>query len=346
MRSNRLLLIIMVALIAAAGIVYFGWYQEEVEAPIEYERSFGTKNIDQVSKIFMADKFGNKITLVKKANVWYLDGKTFARNKAVELLLETCQRMTIKYVPTKSSIKNIVKDLATNSIKVELYDELDKKIKAFYVAGTNADGTGTYGIMEGAENPFVLEIPGFIGDLSARFFLDKDEWKDRTVFNVTVDSIAQVQVIYTGQVDFSFQINRQGKSYELKSLDKDGKAGLVKSAKQGNISAFLYGFENQIAEAVVTEDPALKELHQQVPFVTYKISTISHRELEYKLFPILPDGQTMADVNVDNKMIERYHVISSSGDIFLVQTLNFKKILWAYSFFFENLSQSAAPLNN
>ena len=63
----------------------------------------------------------------------------------------------------------MVKSLASEGIKVELYDRKGEKIKAYYVGGATPDERGTYMIMENAEEPYVAHIPSWEGNLRFRF---------------------------------------------------------------------------------------------------------------------------------------------------------------------------------
>ncbi|MCB9291126.1 MAG: hypothetical protein H6560_27725 [Lewinellaceae bacterium] len=49
----------------------------------------------------------------------------------------------------------MVESLATEGMKVELYDKDGGLLKAYYVGGSTSDERGTYMIMEGAEQPYV-----------------------------------------------------------------------------------------------------------------------------------------------------------------------------------------------
>ena len=67
---------------------------------------------------------------------------------------------------------SVIKTLASEGVKVELYTQNKKLYKTFYIGGETADFLGTYMIMEGAKKAYVIHIPGFNGFLTPRFNID------------------------------------------------------------------------------------------------------------------------------------------------------------------------------
>ena len=95
------------------------------------------------------------------------------------------------------SNNNIIKQLATTGVKVEIYYK--NNIKTYTVGGSTSDHLGTYMLMEDGDNPYVVHIPGFNGFLSPRYGfqgyeLDINNWRDNTLFEIDSENINEVSL--------------------------------------------------------------------------------------------------------------------------------------------------------
>ena len=93
----------------------------------------------------------------------------------------------------------MVSNLATEGIKVEIYDRQDELIKTYYVGGAPPDERGTYMMLEGFEQPYVAHIPGWDGNLRFRYNLVGDEWRSRILFPGELEEIESVSIAYPRQ---------------------------------------------------------------------------------------------------------------------------------------------------
>ena len=157
--------------------------------------NFTTENTSEIEQIFFADRYGNVVELNKLDQQWLVNGKYNIRNGALKTLFSTLEKMKIKYPVSKSMHNSVIKSLASEGVKVELYTQNKQLYKSFYVGGETADFLGTYMMIDGAKKAYVLHIPGFNGFLTPRFNIDgrkisKDLWRSRKIFeNSKIDSI-------------------------------------------------------------------------------------------------------------------------------------------------------------
>jgi len=139
---------------------------------------FHIRDTASISKIFMVDKQNRSITLQRSGATWKVmsEGQEFpARMDAVKLLLYTLHTMRVKMPVAISAQEEILRRMSGRSIKVEIYSP-KRHIKTFFVGGVTQDNLGTYMLLEGAEVPFVVEIPGFRGFIASRFSTDIMNW--------------------------------------------------------------------------------------------------------------------------------------------------------------------------
>ena len=176
---KSILLLVVVATVA----IYF--YITNNNSTLKKELSdFAVADTASITKIFMADKNGKSILLERINGIsWKLNGKYEARQDGINNLLETIKRVTVKAPVNKAAFETVIKKLASNGVKVEIYQNNDKKpSKVYFVGGSNQEHTGTEMLLQGSSIPFLTHIEGFYGFLTPRYFVNENEWKDRTIF--------------------------------------------------------------------------------------------------------------------------------------------------------------------
>jgi hypothetical protein len=177
MKKNNIILLILFAALAAAT-VYFVKNKNDKSTFIAPDQDFAVPS-DQVGKIFIADRNKKQVTITLKGKQWFVNDKYHAKKDVIENCLQGISGVKVKYIPTKSAIENAIKELATDGIKVEVYNKNNEKLKTYYIGSNDTDGSGTFYIMEGAEKPYVMHIPYFYGEIQPRFPLAIDDWRDR-----------------------------------------------------------------------------------------------------------------------------------------------------------------------
>lgn len=331
-------LILLVILLVLGGIS--AWYL--LEGPDDkttlagWDRDFAVRDTAQIYRIFLADRSGDRTTLERQGDHWVYNGRWRARPNAMDNLLDAVRRIEMKYKPPTAMVPNMVRDLAANGIKVELYDRRNQLIKAYYVGGGTADELGAYVIREKAEQPYVAHIPGWTGNLRYRYDLHGEEWRDKTVFSLPLEQIQSVTVDYPKQRNKSFRVERSGNRYQVTPLYPATPA-IDHPYRKGSAEQFLAGFEQLGAEAFENQNPRRDSVRQLVPFAVVTVTDRGGAEQAARFFPIFRqpvlDPTTGRVLSTD--VAERYFADLNTGDFMLVQNRVFKKIFWAYDFFFE-----------
>ena len=323
MKRTTLFLIIFLLLGAAAT-----WYllskPDEKTSLAGADRRFKVENTDDIYKIFLADRRGAKTTLERKDGYWLYNGKYTARPNAMDNLLDAISRVEIQYKPPTAAVKNMITSLATEGIKVEIYNKSNKLLKSYYVGGATADELGTYMIIEGAEQPYVASIPGWVGNLRFRYNLTGDDWRDKTVFGEKFENIQSASVEYPKNRNLSFRLEREGKTYHITPFYETTPL-IRRPYKAGSAERYLEGFRSLGAEAFENENPKRDSIQRLVPFSIISLKTTAGKEKMVRLFPLMTDSD----------QVERYLADVNGTDFMLVQQLVFGKILWGYDFFFE-----------
>ncbi len=334
MKNANLFLFLVVALLGSGT-----WYllQGNKSSNLEgYDFNFAVEDTAAIGKIFLADHEGKTITLNRLSKTeWRVNKKYKARPDAVNNLLATIGKVTMLYRFPRNAVKPVIQNLASSGIKIEIYDKAGKKIKSYYVGGNNNDETATYFIMENANEPYPCHIPSFNGTLRVRYFTEELDWRDRYVFTLQPEEIAEVSLDYPLQKSRSFKLSKTATDFSVEPLyaltpkiNKKPIRGLVENFLTGFKKLGCEGFENGYAQT--------DSVKATLPFTIISVTTIAGTKTILKLHPLIAqnnDGNIIFD-DKKRPVIERYFAESSTGDFLMVQQVVFGKIFWAYESFF------------
>ena len=245
--KNKWIYIIFLILVAIALSVYFTNRTSTIKKEL---RDFAVEDTASVTKIFMVDKQNNKITLDRKSSSsWMVNNKYYARPDAIKTLLETIASVDIQSPVAKSTLPNVIKRLATQSVKVEIYKG-SELVKLYYVGGATPGSTGTYMVLENSSVPFVTEKPGFSGYLTGRYFTDEVLWRDNSIFQYSFNDIASVDVKITAKPEKSYSIFNEGNNnFTL----KDYQNKIVTDFDIKTVKEYVAGFKKVKCESYVNE---------------------------------------------------------------------------------------------
>jgi hypothetical protein len=224
MNRNRIYIVLLFALLVVTGVLY---YQRGGSGSIKSElKSFAVEDTASIDKIVLSDKQGRVLTLSKKNKAWFANDSIAVRRDMVKILLETIKRVEVKAPVNKAMRPNLMKQLATGAIQVEVYTDGDLERK-YFVGGPTMDGYGTFMLLDGADDPFITHIPGFEGYLTVRFNTNALVWRDREIFRYAPQDIKILRIEYPQNKQSSFTLNIQGKDYVSLFNDAGDTAGNV-----------------------------------------------------------------------------------------------------------------------
>ncbi len=331
---KRTWLLIALFLLLGSGVFYTIRYKNKQAggSRVSWDMDFAVPDTASITRIFLADRSGQRTTLTRKDGYWLYNDKYKARQSAVQTLLETMHNVNVRYLPTKAAEPAMVKSLAAEGVKVEIYGKDNTLIKSYYVGGVTSDETGTYMIMEGAEQPYVVHIPAFIGQLRVRYMLGDDNWRDRTVFSEKAEDIQFVSVEYPQQKSASFKIEKTGDAaYEVKPFYSTTPASKSPQRK-GVAEAYLLQFERLVAEAYETNNPARDSVVSLVPFAVVTLTKTDSTTKRVRFWPVSVEE----NVHDGSAFIIRYFTDLNDGEAFLLtQHHVFGKLFRDYPMFFS-----------
>jgi len=331
MKKNYLLILTFIVLGSATA-----WYiltQDKGETTtLGWDRKFKVEQPEEIHRIFIAKRTGETTTLERSGNHWTVNGSHKASPNAMENLLRAVTNVELKFVPTKASVTNIVNELAARGIKVEIYNKKNEKIKSYYVGGVTPDARGTYMILEGAEQPMVMEVPQMEGQIRTRYDLTGDDWRDRSIFDYQPEEIQSVSIAYPKQRNKSFHLRRKGKGFEVTPYF-DNVPPINREVDESSVEAFLVSFKGLIAEAFENNYAKKDSIRQIVPFTVIAVTDMKGVERKAAFYPTFSIDAATGERPTN--FVERYFADMNTGDWLLLQHGVFEKIFWPYDAFFQ-----------
>lgn len=250
MNNNKFLIITLIILVAIAA--YF--FVSKSNSTLGELNDFAIKDTASIDKIFIADATGDKVTLVRGEKHWLVEGKHKARPESMEVIMNTFYQIAVKSPVSKAAQNNVIRDLATTAIKVEIYQGKSKPTKVYYIGGATQNNQGTYMLLENegvkSSAPFIMYIPGFNGYLTTRFYANANQWRDAAVFTYLPDEIKSISITYFEQPENSFTINQSLGQISLFDENKNA----IQQFDTNKVKQYLGQYEKVYYEMVVMNE--------------------------------------------------------------------------------------------
>ena len=310
MPKKQLFYLALITLMAA--LIWF--LSTDEKSTISIDNNFSVSDTSAVSKIFIADRSGTTITLDRVENKWIVNNKYGVRKDAIKTILTTMRQIRIQRPVPKNAFENVVKNLATTGVKVEIYTNEETPIKTYTIGSSTANHLGTYMLMDDAATPFVIHIPAFNGFLSPRYGitgnkLNEKDWRTRNVFQLKREDITRVIIKNIQKPEQSFILSTEPMTL-LNNL------GIEVNFNQEKALALLNGFKLLNCESYKDEKRRIEfasPLHELIvnndTLRTYAIGNLVNKE------------------KAENFTVKRMYATLNNGELMLIQDYVFNKVL-------------------
>lgn len=331
-------LILLAILLCLGGAYYFISTKDDdkIEA-IMAEREFAVER-DEIEKVVITDKNGVSNTITHEGDIWYINGNRINNNQR-DLLIEALTRVRMQSIPPKGALPQIMKTIGRIGILVRVFGDNDELLSSYYVGGVPQGERGTYYLMEGYSQPYLMSIPGMDGSTRGRFVKQMDYWLDRAMFRYPNRDIKKISVDYPRSKNDSYIIEKNGGDFEVKTF-YDFTPKIQKPQNDRLLEDYLENYYTGFFTEAYANNHVLKDSVRQFmnPFCNISIEDEKGEETTLVIYPYNEvegfEGNARGP-NVD-KFIERYYVDVNDGENFmLTQHIIAKKFLWGYSYFFR-----------
>jgi hypothetical protein len=234
------------------------------------ENVFAIDDTTNITRFFLADKNNNSVTLSRQADGnWLLNKKYEVNPTMISVMLETFSSIEPKAPVAKTARNTIIRLMAGKSIKTEIYQRVyridfagihlfphEKMTRVYYVGDPTMDNSGTFMLMEGSEEPYIVGIPGFRGFVATRYSAMEGDWRSHTVFRTRVPEISSLSVSFSDKPENSFRITHTGdRDFSLFSLADNRNIDSFDTLK---VVEYLSKFRNLNYERLLDNMPKVK----------------------------------------------------------------------------------------
>jgi len=281
------------------------------------ERQFGIENFDRVHRIFIADRKGHKVNLTRGGITgWLADGKP-ANETVMKNLADAVKFLEVQSLPTPQAKPNMIENLAAQGILVQAFDKEDNKLCGYYIGGGNHDETGTYAIVEGSEEPYVVHIDHFTGNVRQRFSHWEDEWRDKIYFRVDPEKVEKMSIEYPKQRDKSFILTRKGSDFSIAPFYDTGQP--VRDVSRGAAEGVLARYEKYYINRYENRDEqSIAEAKTLLPFATITVKESEKEAQEMRIYPRYVNKSFYHDIKSgavkENSGLEAYTAFINGGE--------------------------------
>jgi hypothetical protein len=337
--KNRSSVIVIAVLLLLCAVSFFLYKKKGTPSTLDKEaRNFKIEDTASITKIFIADKNGAKVTLERTKKGWYVNDRFPARTDAIGTLLYTMKLIDVKSPVSNTAKKNVLSYMAARAVKVQVFSG-DELIKQYYVGHENQEMDGTYMLLtdiesgENYEDPFITFIPGFEGYLSSRYFIKEEEWRDRVIINYIPPQLKEIKVEHLETPDSSFHIKLHNTTdFTLKKLN-----GEVLTYEMLQMKQYLAYFQNISYEFLL--GPANKRLVDSIAScLPYQRLTITDTKNQTRVFnfirkPSTPEINRKYEIQYKYDPDRCYLRFNEDKETAIVQFYVFGKVLPTYLYF-------------
>jgi hypothetical protein len=332
-------LVLLILLLVLAGSGWWLFQNQSNSASIVYtDRNFAVEDLSQVHLIVLADKKGHRTELERSGNQWLVNGEYPVNKRRMEIFERTLTDVQIRYIPSEAERKTAMKQLATYTTQIKMFDSKGEQLKSYLIGGTNANGMGTYMMMEGASQPFVMDIPYFQGAIDLRYDPDPEIWITEKLFpHINMDDIQKMIVKYGRQEANSVIITREGKKWNLNPLFPSSLTG-SNEADEARTKAFVTNLLDLKAGRILDYVPGRdeNEVKQRIPDIHIQI--YDQRDSLHEFF-----GWQALRKNKQGEIIEGQKELYTPRQVIPTYYFLAPNDFW-YSFTFTKLAEVIKPI--
>jgi hypothetical protein len=334
MKKNAPYLILFSFLLMAVAFLFFQNKKSNTST-----KDIKIEEVKEIHEVIMEDRYGEKIHLIKKKNVWY-SGNFEAQTYLVQTVLETVNKWSVESILSNERKGQAIDDIRKSGIKITLKNEDGDIIKAYHL-GSGFKGLGNFMLIEQdgivLDQPLLIKYPTFKGDLQYRFKIDSNLWKSTVAIETSIDYIQKISVKYPQNIAQSFDLFKDEELIKVVSVLEPNKP--KSNLNKSNVVAFLLALENLHFERFIY-DSSIQDFIKTAPkYATIELVEIDGKKQQVWLYRI-PSDPLNPYLDVKGQPIpynlDKFYAYLPLKKVFATaQFYNFGPVLKDYNFFFS-----------
>jgi hypothetical protein len=356
MKKQKLYLILacLLAILSIITIVYkSGAFQKSKDAKTLFT-IFAIKDTSTITRIFMADMFENKVLLSKTETGWMVNNSRPAAEMKIYDLLATFNSIRVAQPVAKSAQHSTIQMLSTGSTKVEVYAmqplfkvfghsffTKERLIKTYYIGDATQNNLGSFALLEGMKEPYIIYKPGFRGYVAPYFSPKPIDWYCQRIFEIKLTRIQKASFMDIENPENSFSVEKSGpRTFTLynvynnvvQNYDTTLLINMLSEFRQRNYEQFLHKISKSSKDSII----------QFNLYKTISVTDVDNRTTTLDLYHLINKGELYKDeklVTIDyyEYNLDRcYATINKNTDeLYTIQFFHFDRQLLPLSYFLK-----------
>jgi hypothetical protein len=356
MKKQKLYVIVacLLAVLSITVIVYkSGVFQKSRNAK-NLSEIFAIEDTSVVTRIFMADMFRNQVLLSKTEAGWVVDNNKRASTIKIADLLTTSNSLRVAQPVAKSAHQSTIQMLSTGSTKVEVYAKQplfrllgssfftkERLIKTYYMGDATQNSLGSFAMLEGLSEPYIIYKPGFRGYVTPQFSPKPIDWYCQRIFETKLTRIQKAAFIDTENPENSFFVEKSGaRTFTLFDVhnnvvlnyDTTLLVNMLSEFRQRNYEQFLPNISQSLKDSIIRFNL----------FKTISVTDVDNKTTTVELYhqmntgSLYEDGKLIADEYQEYNADRCYATFNKNTDeLYTIQCHHFDRQLQPLSYFLK-----------
>jgi len=335
MKKSGILFIVLLLLSSGGYFLVINDRKEE-NGNLTSDRGFNVKSMDDVQKIVIKHVKLQPLVFTRQGKQWLLNGK-YSVDDAVFINVEkVLTGMKMLYIPSKATTSTILESIKKNGIQLDVYEGGNQPSRIISIGTDTQKGDGTFMILGGTDQPYVMHLPGLAGGLRSRFEQPLENFRDKYLFKDQINHIDYIKVEYPKQNSSSFIIENKAEKATIRPLIENITEPAL-SANHQLITAYLSGFESLGAEKLINQYPAKDSVIAKIPNCIIELKRRDGIIKHFKFFDyddietVTGNSRSPEEIRGQNHLL----VYTNEKDFYTVQNRVFGDIFRGYQEFFK-----------
>ncbi len=344
---NHIILISMLTLVVAIIVINVS---DRMMIQMKSDNQFGIDTDTKISKIVLYEGDSHQLLLeLVDKNVWMLNEKFRANDFAIEQLISTLKRLTVKRPVSLEKQLIVNEHLERHGVTVEVYKlshwirlpfnirliSRNKLLRTFILGEVTDEGQANYIRMSWSQSPYVVYLPGLATSFHEQFTTKEHLWHHPGVINLAAHQIQYIEVIVTDDPEESYILKRDADTNVMVFLNQGSPVNmsLIDTVR---LERYLHSFKNlhfqQLLKGKDLDNS--KEDMIKPSFLEMKICDIDDHCRTISCF-YRPNRYDPGTLFVEDLLTDpnRFYIHIDGQDVAIAEFLIFSKVLRPLSFF-------------
>ncbi|MCE3007097.1 MAG: DUF4340 domain-containing protein [Bacteroidetes bacterium] len=206
--KNQRIALVLLALLAVLAIAY---YLSTGTGTGLRPGHFAVTDTNSIQQIVLRRHFARLaedevVTLVKKDSTWWANDLYRANPARIRELMQAIATIQAREPVESTARANAMRYIRETHVRVEVQTQDSTRI--YYVGPGSPDKRGSLAYLEDDEIPYIVELPGFVGNVDRHYATRLKEWRQLPLFTLGYEDLRQIAVRYPG-ADSSYVLRRQ-----------------------------------------------------------------------------------------------------------------------------------------